>query len=52
MKRGNRIITYLVDDFIPFLTTDSNLDGFLHQTSRYNNAMKLMSDAPGGFCNL
>lgn len=51
-SRFAHIYTHLVDDFIPSLTTDSNLYRFLHQTSRYNYAVELVGHPTGGLCNL
>ena len=43
---------YLVDHFVPLLTTDSDLDGLLHEARRDDNAMKLMRDTARGLGNL
>ena len=38
--------TYLVDDLIPFLSSDSDLDGFLHQACRDDDTTEIVIDAP------
>lgn len=44
--------THLVDDLVPFLTADSDLDGLLHQACRHDDAVKLVGHAPGGLGHL
>lgn len=44
--------TNLVDNLIPLLTSDSDLDSLLHQTGRDDNTMHLMRHPTGGLGDL
>lgn len=44
--------SHLVNNLIPLLAADSNLDSLFHQTSRDDDAMKLVRNAARGLGNL
>ena len=49
---GGGLPTHLVNNLVPLLATDSNLDGLLHETSGHDDAVKLASYTAGRFCDL
>lgn len=44
-----RVGEELVDSFVPFLAAYTDLNGLVHESGRDNDAVKLVSDATGGF---